>query len=584
MPEQNVAPSDVLDALLVTEEGVARTDYQLCHLPFEVEAEALEVNLVPIAVHQGKLLVAVPFEAWNRTVAERILPRGSLSKAVLIEVLVAYVVQPEVVLTKAPMKLWVGLMDRAWSKRLVLGRHMDAAADIYGVDLEGGETMPYGPGLAEVSDEHFAFQSAHSALQEEQEADGGGEADVERGSSAGRRGDDEWEERMGKMEVAMLEMKEAMTHLVKTVPKQATPTPRAGARPKVGASPKQLGEVQIPGLDPTVVRSAREAGIPDSQLRKLAATLRKPTKMGDMPRAAGPKGKKKATVLSETEEEEDLLSQEEEVDGDQEDEEAGATPVEKALVKLTQIVGNLSKEAKKTGDLDSLLDNVEVDGGDSSQASSSKGKAAAYQKLRSALTENPKAIYTAIEALLEKDFNTLRSAPGASQQQTSARAWLEHRSRVGYYPTTIRYAWCIAGIWDCLRAGAYKEARARAAVAIAACDQTSLDSGSWLLSQEVLLEQSPPMHSFQNRRQIDQWEQTGTKLLDDRMMEVLLWKIKNKDSYFEARRRLSGRGKGDPARNNPDPKPDKSTKDKKTNKGAGKGDKKGPPEPAPAPA
>ena len=68
------------------------------------------------------------------------------------------------------------------------------------------------------------------------------------------------------------------------------------------------------------------------------------------------------------------------------------------------------------------------------------------------------------------------------------------------------------------------------------------------------------------------------------MMEVLLWKIKNKDSYFEARRRLSGRGKGDPARNNPDPKPDKSTKDKKTNKGAGKGDKKGPPEPAPAPA
>ena len=58
--------------------------------------------------------------------------------------------------------------------------------------------------------------------------------------------------------------------------------------------------------------------------------------------------------MSETEEEEDLLSQEEEVDGDQEDEEAGATPVEKALAKLTQIVGNLSKEAKKTGDLDSL--------------------------------------------------------------------------------------------------------------------------------------------------------------------------------------------------------------------------------------
>lgn len=456
MPEQPIAPQDVLDALLVTEEGVARTSYQLCHLPFEVEAEALEVNLVPIAVHQNKLLVAVPFEAWNRTVAERILPRGALSKAVLIEVLVAYVVQPEVVLAKAPMKLWVALMDRAWSRRLVLGRHMDAAADIYCAELEGGETMPYGPGLAEVSDEHFAFQSALSAHHEGPDPDFDEEADAEERSSGGRRGDDEWEERMGRMEVAMFEMKEAMSQLVKSAPQTPAPAAPVGARPKVAASPKRPGEVLIPGLDPTVVRSAREAGIPDSQLRKLAATLRKPTKMGDAPKATGRKEKKKATVLSETEEEEEAPSQEDEAAEDSDIEEVAATPVEKALLKLTKIVGNLSRDTKKAGDLDSLLENVDVDGGDASQTGSSRGKAAAYQKLRSALTENPKAIYSAIEALLEKDFNTMRSAPGSSQQQTSARAWLEHRSRVGNFPTTIRYAWCIAGIWDCLRTGAYK--------------------------------------------------------------------------------------------------------------------------------
>ena len=581
MPEQPIAPQDVLDALLVTEEGVARTSYQLCHLPFEVEAEALEVNLVPIVVHQNKLLVAVPFEAWNRTVAERILPRGALSKAVLIEVLVAYVVQPEVVLAKAPMKLWVALMDRAWSRRLVLGRHMDAATDIYCAELEGGETMPYGPGLAEVSDEHFAFQSALSAHHEGPDPGFDEEADAEERSSGGRRGDDEWEERMGRMEVAMFEMKEAMSQLVKSAPQTLAPAAPVGARPKVAASPKRPGEVLIPGLDPTVVRSAREAGIPDSQLRKLAATLRKPTKMGDAPKATGRKEKKKATVLSETEEEEEAPSQEDEAAEDSDIEEVAATPVEKALLKLTKIVGNLSRDTKKAGDLDSLLENVDVDGGDASQTGSSRGKAAAYQKLRSALTENPKAIYSAIEALLEKDFNTMRSAPGSSQQQTSARAWLEHRSRVGNFPTTIRYAWCIAGIWDCLRTGAYKEARARAAVAIAACDQTSLDAGSWLLSQEVLLEQSPPMQAFQSRRPIDQWEQTGTKLLDDRMMEVLLWKVKNKDNYLEARRRLSGRGKGEPSRTNSDFKPEKGTKDKKAGKGGGKSEKKGPSETAP---
>lgn len=105
-------------------------------------------------------------------------------------------------------------------------------------------------------------------------------------------------------------------------------------------------------------------------------------------------------------------------------------------------------------------------------------------------------------------------------QQTSARAWLEHRSRLGYYPTTIRYAWALTGIWDALRSGAVKEARARCALAVAACDQSSIDQGSWLLSQEVLLEQPAPLQSFQGRRSPEPWEQSGSKLLDSLHVEA----------------------------------------------------------------
>lgn len=169
-------------------------------------------------------------------------------------------------------------------------------------------------------------------------------------------------------------------------------------------------------------------------------------------------------------------------------------------------------------------------------------------------------------------------------QQTSVRAWLEHRSRLGYYPTTIRYAWALTGIWDALRSGAVKEARARCALAVAACDQSSIDQGSWLLSQEVLLEQPAPLQSFQGRRSPEPWEQSGSKLLDERWLEVFMWRLKSKDSYLESRKRLNqtgGKGKTDAGGGAP-PKTDRDKDKDKQKKGNQKGKEgrkeKGPPE------
>ena len=167
----------------------------------------------------------------------------------------------------------------------------------------------------------------------------------------------------------------------------------------------------------------------------------------------------------------------------------------------------------------------------------------------------------------------MRSAPGASAQSTSARAWLEHRSRLGNYAATIRYTWILCGIWVALRSEAVKEARARAALGVIAADQTSIDGGSWLLSQEVLLEEPPPLSSFQHRRQVDQWDQPGSRLLDERWQEVLMWRVKSRDSYLESRKRLGnvnsrpareGAGKGaEPSRDGKDKGKGKKGKDKK---------------------
>ena len=69
-----------------------------------------------------------------------------------------------------------------------------------------------------------------------------------------------------------------------------------------------------------------------------------------------------------------------------------------------------------------------------------KSKAAAYKRLRSALTENPVAIYENIEKNMEADFHQTKSAPGASLQAMSSRAWVEHPTKVMSYPSSIRRA------------------------------------------------------------------------------------------------------------------------------------------------
>ena len=97
--------------------------------------------------------------------------------------------------------------------------------------------------------------------------------------------------------------------------------------------------------------------------------------------------------------------------------------------------------------------------------------------------------------------------------------------------------------------GSYPRLLEGAAVAVAAWDQSSLDSGSWIMSQELLLEAAPPYAAFHNRRMPEPHEQAASKLIDERWLAVLQWKLRDQDSYIEARKRLGqSRGKGDSLR------------------------------------
>ena len=78
----------------------------------------------------------------------------------------------------------------------------------------------------------------------------------------------------------------------------------------------------------------------------------------------------------------------------------------------------------------------------------------------------------------------------------TARAWVETRSRIQAYPSTVKFAWILSGIIDSLQAKKSDEALARSLVGLAAIKQLSLDKGSWTLAEPMLLEEPAPMASF----------------------------------------------------------------------------------------
>lgn len=510
--------------LLVGPGATAKKHYELVHLEFASADGPITINLIPIAVvtAEARLLVAAPEASWSKHPAGRLFPSRGLQKPILVEVAAATMEEPEEALAEESIKLWVGLLDPKLEKKLKAGGSMHPTADVWDVESEPG-LIPHGPSLAEVAEDHFAFLSAQSGGEEDPEL-----AEVAEDEKVGDR-----LQRLEQMMEKLLDGQPASSGtLIAANPKPASRPPGLKVQPK-GSSKMAAGSSV---LDPTVVASALEAGIPQEQLDVLGGLLKKTSRMQDLPRPAQTRRK---SVLSESEDEE--REEAEEKGGDAEEEKEGdlpGGPVEKAVMQLTKIVNSLAKRRDKKKDLEEFLDEAST-GDSSTSTSSSRSKAAAYKRLRSALVNKPEALVSMLEEAMEEDFLQLRAGPGSDLRGTSARAWLEHRSKLQYYPGSIRQAWILGGIYDCLANGRVAEAKARSLLGVAALDQASLDGGNWLMAQEMLLEPAAPFAAFQGRRLPEAWEQTVTKLVDERWAEILMWKLKDKDSFNEARKRLS---------------------------------------------
>lgn len=488
-------------------------------------------------------LVALPDSAWNRLKRERAIPSTALQKPVRVEVQSCSESDRAQPLGEPDLRLWLGLLSTELEDLAVYGDDGEPAHN-FPVGAAGRPKIPFARSLVAIARDHFTFLSAESG-----------------GMGHPRGGGDAAEERLASLEKSVQEI---MNKLGKLVDDKAT-KPTLGVKAKPAARPAKTAEEAVtapPGLDPHAVQQALRAGVTPEAVAEMGRFLALQPAPAARPRL-------QAAVLESSDEEEEA--------GGALDAAGSADPVGTALVQLTKLVTDMQKQKKdkKSKSLDNLLDTYDAGLG-KEPGSGGKSKAAALRQLQKMLVSNLTAIYQSLERRLQEDWDAAESLPGISAAQISARGWLEHRSRLQGYQTSVRFGWILAGIWDCMRLGRYEEARARAALGVAMVDQHACDKGSFLVASEVVLEEPPPFASFNRHSAPEMWETQHSRLIDGRWVDLILSKLRDLADYHEKRNKLQPSRKSDPPAAAPAPKA--GPKKRPKGKGDGKGeDKEKPP-------
>ena len=258
--------------------------------------------------------------------------------------------------------------------------------------------VPFGPASSSIASEHFAFVIAVEDGAEALEGLGTGPA----GGENPEEEEPSWEDRLTGLESGLSRLQRSIERLLTAG--AAKPTLPVQEAPRGGGVGLIKGKAAHPGLDPTVVAAARQAGIPEEQLQR----------MSDLAMAgAGPKTTRPPTAKARAKAPDALDESDEEAEfGLPQGEPAMSDPVSQAVVTMTKILAGMQKDRKKSNDLEHLLDRADGGGGEGAGGlGATWSKAAAYQKLRALLRNAPEQISASIERLMAEDFAQVQSGP-----------------------------------------------------------------------------------------------------------------------------------------------------------------------------
>ena len=568
---QPLHPTEVAPFVFDCATGVTLQQYPVGLLRLSPLPHQPTVQVVFIAEVDNKVLVAFPGSVWNRSKAFRVLPNGWITKATAVEVAVCSLDEREVEVEGLTVQIWVGYLKPDLIARVDFSLTDIATEYTFEADC-AALVLPYAKALAEATNEHFAFFSATDGMPSDM-ADGCEEAPEELGLPEVSAKIVSLEDQLHQltssvqMLVELQKPPQSRPSALRTTAKSSSPIDaRVKFAPKPKPQSRKVGAPEeFPTLDAGVVRAALQAGVSRQSLEQMSRLVSK-----------NPKGAKLADLnpaLSL-----DPLSEDEEGEADQDgdcplDPDDGSAlhsgdPVQSAVMKLTDIVQTLSEDRRKKSNqstLDAALDQVSgASVPESSGLGYGKRSAAARRSLRALLNDNPADIYGFIERLMWEDISSQTLGPGISAPASSARAWLEHRSRIGSYRTLAHSSWGVAGALDALMQSQVASARARLCVLLLQLDQSAIDQGSWYLAAELGLEAGPPMSALEQHRlpNLQAGEAPYSRLLDSRWAEICMTHLREQEDFVNRRKNLGkvapkkeAEDEGDAPRRRPKAKP-----------------------------
>ena len=533
-------PAAEEDLVVVDAAGEIEFDYPL----FGFEAGDEVIPLVRVAIIGGKLLVAVPPRAWNRKVKNRLLPRASLQRPVTVELGVCSGEDREQELESQVCRCWMGFLLEEFHASILNPEDVEEFTLSF-VAGESPELFPSARGLVAAAQEHFAFETAAEEINQE-----------------GGSGSGSMEQRMVALENSLVQISAQLEKMVKASPVATAKVVASSGvyskttRPSALKKPKEQNS-KYPSLDPSVVAAAIDAGVPEDNLQEMEKLLSGGAVVGK--RHAAPRSRVQLKPKSKAKKEKDPLSESESMEEDAAQEEdgsggasSGIQSEQSTVAQLAEIVTLLTAEKvrkSKSSRVEAALDNMSASGvTESGSLGSGKKAAAARRVLRQALQDSPEELSSLIEKAMLEDLTGRTLVPGLPAHTLCARAWIEHRSRIGHWKTSAYTAWAAAGALDSLIQGKPQAARARLCLLLLMLDQTACDRGSWLLSSELALENGPPMSVLAQHQPpaTAEGEQPFSKLLDARWAEIAMAHVRETEEYIQRRSRL---GKKDPAEN-----------------------------------
>lgn len=207
----------------------------------EPETPSLSIAIIAVAVVDGRVLVALPDEAWARKRESRRLPNGAIRKATSLKVVSCALGDRSTPSETPDLKIWVGILEPEYEQ------HVTFDIDLPEIDFPWEaeqQRVPYAPALLAVCQDHFTFMTAESQVPPPP-------------------GLNPLEMRMNKMEQMLEEIRKAMRPPGMVAnPKPASSRPSAFRRPSRSVLGSAAAGPALPtNLDAAVVQQALQSGV-----------------------------------------------------------------------------------------------------------------------------------------------------------------------------------------------------------------------------------------------------------------------------------------------------------------------------------